>query len=50
MDLKYFSITYVQVGGVDEADVIKNDGKYIYTFRNGNDKILIYEPNRYQYL
>ena len=39
------SETYVQVGGVDEADVIKNDGKYIYTFRNGNDKILIYEPD-----
>ena len=39
------SETYVQVGGVDEADIIKNDGKYIYTLRNGNDKILIYEPD-----
>lgn len=39
------SETYVQIGGVDEADIIKNDGKYIYTFRNGNDKILIYEPD-----
>lgn len=39
------SETYVQVDGVDEADIIKNDGKYIYTVRNENDKILIYEPD-----
>lgn len=39
------SETYVQVDGVDEADIIKNDGKYIYTVRNENDEILIYEPD-----
>lgn len=39
------SETYVQVDGVDEADIIKNDGKYIYTVRNENDKILIYKPD-----
>lgn len=36
---------HVQVDGVDEADIIKNDGKYIYTVRNENDKILIYEAD-----
>jgi inhibitor of cysteine peptidase len=29
-----FSSTNVQVAGVDEADVIKNDGKYIYQVKN----------------
>ena len=28
------SETHVQFDGVDEADIIKNDGKYIYTVRN----------------
>ncbi len=27
-----FSRTNVQVGGVDEADIVKSDGRYIYTF------------------
>lgn len=39
------SETYVQVDSVDEADIIKNDGKYIYTIRNEDDEILIYEPD-----
>ena len=30
-----FSNTNIQVEGVDEADVIKTDGEYIYTFSNG---------------
>lgn len=38
------SSTYVQVDGVDEADIIKNDGKYIY-YAN-NNQIKIYEGDR----
>jgi inhibitor of cysteine peptidase len=34
-----FSSTNVQVQGVDEADIVKNDGKYIYTLTN--DKLVI---------
>jgi len=30
-----FSSTNIQVEGVDEADIIKNDGKYIYAIANG---------------
>jgi uncharacterized secreted protein with C-terminal beta-propeller domain len=30
-----FSKTNIQVEGVDEADIIKNDGKYIYAIANG---------------
>ncbi len=38
------STTFRQVDSVDEADTIKNDGKYIYTFNENDDKILIFEP------
>ncbi|MEI6237826.1 MAG: beta-propeller domain-containing protein, partial [Candidatus Saccharibacteria bacterium] len=31
-----YSTTNVQVQGVDEADVVKNDGEYIYTITGGN--------------
>lgn len=34
-----YGTTNVQVSGVDEADIIKNDGRYIYFMRN--DKIVI---------
>lgn len=40
-----YSETYVQVDGVDEADIIKNDGKYIYTASNEKDCIYIYQPD-----
>ncbi|MFA6049030.1 MAG: beta-propeller domain-containing protein [Candidatus Micrarchaeia archaeon] len=30
-----FSTTNVQVEGVDEADILKNDGQYLYTVTNG---------------
>ncbi|MFA6065123.1 MAG: beta-propeller domain-containing protein [archaeon] len=30
-----FSKTNIQVEGVDEADIIKNDGKYVYAIANG---------------
>ncbi|MBU4124059.1 MAG: beta-propeller domain-containing protein [Nanoarchaeota archaeon] len=30
-----YSTTNIQVEGVDEADIVKNDGKYIYTVSNG---------------
>jgi len=36
-----YSSTNVQVQGVDEADILKNDGKYIYTI--SNDKLVIVE-------
>jgi len=35
-----YSETNIQVEGVDEADIIKNDGKYIYTV-SGNNIIII---------
>lgn len=34
-----YSSTNIQVSGVDEADIVKNDGKYIYTI--SNNKIII---------
>ena len=36
-----FSTTNIQVEGVDEADILKNDGKYIYAIANG--KLFIVE-------
>ena len=38
------SETYKQVEGVDEADIIKTDGRYIY-YVNGYDEIDIYRAN-----
>lgn len=35
-----FSSTNIQVQGVDEADIVKNDGKYIYTL-SGNKLVII---------
>ncbi len=40
-----FGKTYVQVEGVDEADILKNDGKYIY-YLNEHNIIFIYEGDR----
>ncbi|MDE5973736.1 MAG: beta-propeller domain-containing protein [Eubacterium sp.] len=40
-----FGKTYVQVDGVDEADILKNDGKYIY-YLNEHNIIFIYEGDR----
>lgn len=37
--------TYNQVDGVDEGDIIKNDGKYIYIADKINKKIAIFETN-----
>lgn len=37
-----FADTYIQVEGVDEADIIKNDGKYIY-YVNNKSEIKIYQ-------
>ena len=37
--------TYTQVDGVDEGDVLKNDGKYIYYVTEDNE-IVIYEGNK----
>ncbi|MEM3730708.1 MAG: beta-propeller domain-containing protein [Candidatus Bathyarchaeia archaeon] len=39
IELKY-STTNIQVAGVDEADIVKTDGKYIYTVSNNNIFIL----------
>ncbi len=35
-----YSTTNIQVGGVDEGDIIKTDGKYIYTI-TGNEVVII---------
>ena len=35
-----FSTTNIQVEGVDEADIIKNDGKYIYTVSGNKVEII----------
>ena len=35
-----YSTTNVQIGGVDEGDIVKNDGKYIYTI-SGNDVVIV---------
>lgn len=35
-----YSTTNIQVEGVDEADIVKNDGKYIYTISGSNVAIL----------
>jgi len=35
-----YSTTNIQVAGVDEADIVKNDGKYIYTISDNNVIIL----------
>lgn len=41
-----YETTYTQVDGVDEGDVIKNDGKYIYIANNyGYTDISIYETD-----
>lgn len=46
-----YSTTNIQVGGVDEADIVKNDGKYIYTL-SGDDIFIIdaYPPENAQVL
>lgn len=38
--LDYYSATNIQVAGVDEADIVKNDGKFIYAISNGKLVIL----------
>lgn len=35
-----YSTTNIQVAGVDEADIVKNDGKYIYTI-SGNKIVIV---------
>jgi uncharacterized secreted protein with C-terminal beta-propeller domain len=41
-----FSQTNVQVSGVDEADIIKNDGEYIYMLKDQTVRIIkAYPPN-----
>ncbi len=36
-----FSQTNIQVAGVDEPDVVKNDGKYIYQIVQGNKVVIV---------
>ncbi|MBX4212057.1 beta-propeller domain-containing protein [Candidatus Pacearchaeota archaeon] len=40
-----YSTTNNQVDGVDEADIVKNDGKYIYTVAGNNVIIVDADPN-----
>ena len=44
-DTADFSTTNVQVAGIDEADIIKTDGKFIYMVSNGNLVIAKAHPN-----
>lgn len=39
-----YSSTNIQVQGVDEADIVKTDGKYLYVVSHGNVLILSAEP------
>ncbi len=39
-----YSATNIQVQGVDEADIVKTDGKYLYTLSRGSVLILSAEP------
>ena len=42
-----YSSTNIQVEGVDEADIIKNDGKYIYLIKGNTVRIVnAYPPNQ----
>lgn len=40
-----FSETNTQVEGVDESDIVKTDGKYIYIFKISTNKVIIAKPN-----
>lgn len=40
-DVNSHSNTNVQVEGIDEADIVKTDGKYIYSINNVSNKLLI---------
>lgn len=40
-NMKDYSGTNVQVEGVDEADIVKTDGKYIYLVANGNSIYIV---------
>lgn len=42
-----YSTTNIQVAGVDEADIIKNDGKYVYLVKGNTVRIIqAYPPNQ----
>jgi uncharacterized secreted protein with C-terminal beta-propeller domain len=43
-----YSKTNIQVEGVDEPDIVKNDGKYIYTL--SNEKVVIVEAYPAEYM
>ncbi|HLD78454.1 MAG TPA: beta-propeller domain-containing protein, partial [archaeon] len=43
-DAKSYSPTNIQVAGVDEADIVKTDGAWIYALANGKVSILRAEP------
>ena len=40
-----FSETNTQVEGVDESDIVKTDGKYIYILKTATNKVIIAKPN-----
>lgn len=40
-DIAGFAKTNIQIQGVDEADIIKNDGKYIYIVADGNRLVIV---------
>lgn len=42
----YYSTTNIQVAGVDEPDIIKTDGKYIYAVSRSKKTLFIVETNK----
>lgn len=40
-----FSETNTQVEGVDESDIVKTDGKYIYILKTATNKVIVAKPN-----
>ena len=36
-----YSTTNSQVAGIDEGDIVKTDGKYIYVLKNGNELVIL---------
>ena len=44
-ETKGFSTTNIQVAGVDEADTVKTDGKYLYVIGNNSQVVYIMDAN-----
>jgi inhibitor of cysteine peptidase len=43
IDTTPHSDTNIQVKGIDEADTVKTDGKYVYSYQEGEHAIIIFD-------